>query len=219
VVAIVGYTNAGKSTLFNNLTDAEVLVEDRLFATLDSTVRKLSFPGGREALMSDTVGFVRRLPHELVEAFRSTLEEVNDADVLVHLVDGADRDPDRQIEAVRQVLRDIGAGEIEELLVVNKTDIAAPEAVERLLKLNPNAVAISAARGEGLTELNTAIVDRIDAGLVQVSLLIPYERGDALAAAHRLGEVIHQQHLDGGTALDLRLPAYALYEFEDFTAT
>jgi GTP-binding protein HflX len=219
VVAIVGYTNAGKSTLFNNLTDAEVLVEDRLFATLDSTVRKLSFPGGREALMSDTVGFVRRLPHELVEAFRSTLEEVNDADVLVHLVDGADRDPDRQIEAVRQVLRDIGAGEIEELLVVNKTDIAAPEAVERLLKLNPSAVAISAARGEGLTELNTAIVDRIDAGLVQVSLLIPYERGDALAAAHRLGEVIHQQHLDGGTALDLRLPAYALYEFEDFTAT
>jgi GTP-binding protein HflX len=216
VVAIVGYTNAGKSTLFNALTDAGVLVEDRLFATLDSTVRKLELPGGTEALMSDTVGFVRRLPHELVEAFRSTLEEVNDADVLVHLVDGADRDPDRQVEAVRQVLGEIGAGAIEELLVVNKIDIAAPEAVERLLKLNPNAIAVSAATGEGLDGLGTAILDRIEAGMVAVDLLIPYDRGDALAAAHRAGEVVHQEHMETGTAVGLRLPQAAIYEFAEF---
>ncbi len=216
VASIVGYTNAGKSTLFNALTDAGVLVENRLFATLDSTVRKLELPGGQEALMSDTVGFVRRLPHELVEAFRSTLEEVKDADVLVHLVDGADRDPDRQVEAVRQVLREIGAGDIEELLVVNKIDIAAPEAVERLLKLNPGAVAVSAATGEGREGLSAAIIERIEAGMVEVELLIPYERGDALAAAHRAGEVVSQEHLDGGTVLQMRVPPDAVFEFDEF---
>jgi GTP-binding protein HflX len=216
VVAIVGYTNAGKSTLFNALTDAGVLVEDRLFATLDSTVRKLELPRGTEALMSDTVGFVRRLPHELVEAFRSTLEEVTEADVLIHLVDGADRDPDRQVEAVRQVLREIGAGGMDELLVVNKTDIAPAEAVARLLELNPKAVAISAATGDGLDGLSQAIVDRIEAGLVEIDLLIPYERGDALAAAHRAGEVVRQDHQDGGTAVVLRVPPDAAFEFDPF---
>jgi GTP-binding protein HflX len=166
--------------------------------------------------MSDTVGFVRRLPHELVEAFRSTLEEVTEADVLIHLVDGADRDPDRQVEAVRQVLREIGAGGMDELLVVNKTDIAPAEAVARLLELNPKAVAISAATGDGLDGLSQAIVDRIEAGLVEIDLLIPYERGDALAAAHRAGEVVRQDHQDGGTAVVLRVPPDAAFEFDPF---
>ena len=218
LVAIAGYTNAGKSTLFNRLTDAGVLVEDRLFATLDSTVRKLQFPGGTEALVSDTVGFVRRLPTELVEAFRSTLEEVNDADLVVHLVDGADPDADRQIATVRQIMADIGAAELPELLVVNKTDIAEPAAVERLLALHPGAMAISATTGDGIDGFLDRVQTMLAAGTVEMSLVIPHDRGDALSELHRSAEILTQDHDGGGTIARARVPHDLAHRFEEFQA-
>jgi GTP-binding protein HflX len=204
-VALVGYTNAGKSTLFNALTNAGVLVEDRLFATLDSTVRKLSLAGPHEALVSDTVGFVRRLPHQLVEAFRSTLEEVAEADLLVHVVDAADEDPDRQMAAVRTVLSDIGAGDLPEIVALNKIDVADAAATQRLTRLHPQALAISAQTGEGIDTLLEAMSEMLMAGTSEVELVIPYDRGDVIAAIHRLGEVLTEEHLDGGTRLVARL--------------
>ncbi len=216
LIALVGYTNAGKSTLFNALTGATVLVEDQLFATLDSTVRRVELPANTSALLSDTVGFVRRLPHELVEAFRSTLEEVNQADLLLHVVDGADENPDRQIESVRQVLSEIGAAAIPELIVVNKSDIADAVAVDRLVRLYPGAVAISAARGDGLADLGEEAVQALSARVVEADFTVPYERGDALAALHRLGEVLDERHLDDATALRVRLPREELHTFADF---
>lgn len=218
VVTAVGYTNAGKSTLFNRLTDAEVLVEDRLFATLDSTIRKLEVPGAREAVMSDTVGFVRRLPHELVEAFRSTLEEVTQSDLLLHVVDAADEDPDRQIEAVRGVLAEIGAGDVPELVVINKADIADPVTLERLRSVYPGSVVVSAAEGQGIDELLEAVAAALQANTVEVELVIPYAQGQVLALAHQFGDVLSQDHADGGTRLKVRLPRSELYRFSDWTA-
>ncbi len=216
LVSIVGYTNAGKSTLFNRMTESDVLVENQLFATLDSTVRKIDLGEGHAALMSDTVGFVRRLPHELVEAFRSTLEEVNEADLLLHVVDSADEAPDRQMEAVRAVLREIGAGDIPELLVLNKADIAPAEAVARLQRLHEGAVVVSAMTGEGVETLQGAIVDALNAQTLEMELLVPYERGDVVAAVHRAGNVIEQDHADGGTSLRVRLPSADAYQFSEF---
>ena len=158
-VALAGNPNTGKTTLFNRLTDAHVLVEDRLFATLGSTVRRLDLPDGHRALMSDTVGFVRRLPHELVEAFRSTLDEAADADLLVHVVDADDPDPDGQIIAVRDVLNEIGAAEVPEILVFNKIDIAEPAVVQRLLNVYEGSVAVSSLTGEHISHVTAAIVD------------------------------------------------------------
>ncbi len=206
LVAIVGYTNTGKSTLFNRLTEASVLVEDRLFATLGSTVRKIELPEGHRALMSDTVGFVRRLPHEVVEAFRSTLEEAAEADLLLHVVDASDADPDGQIAAVREVLREIGAGDVGELLVFNKTDITGASVVRRLVTIHPDSVAVSALTGEGIDDLLPAIVDSLDAGTVALDLLVPYDRGDLVAALYDAGEVIGEKHENGGTLLTVRLP-------------
>jgi GTP-binding protein HflX len=216
LVSLVGYTNAGKSTLFNRMTEADVLVEDQLFATLDSTVRKLDLGEGHAALMSDTVGFVRRLPHELVEAFRSTLEEVSEADLLLHVVDAADEAPDQQMQAVRQVLREIGAGDIPELLALNKTDVAPAEAVERLRRLHPEAVAVSALTGDGAEQLRDAIVDALNAQTIELALRIPYDRGDVVAAVHRAGNVLGQDHADGGTELTVRMPAADAYQFAEF---
>ena len=216
LVSLVGYTNAGKSTLFNQMTEADVLVEDRLFATLDSTVRKLDLGEGHAALMSDTVGFVRRLPHELVEAFQSTLEEVTEADLLLHIVDAADEAPDQQMQAVRSVLREIGGGDLPELLILNKIDIATPEAVQRLRSLYPDAVAVSAVTGDGITELQTAIVKALNARTVELALLIPYERGDVVAAVHRAGHVLDHSHADGGTQITVRLPAADGSQFSEF---
>ena len=216
VIATVGYTNAGKSTLFNRLTDADVLVEDRLFATLDSTVRKLEIPGGQDAVMSDTVGFVRRLPHELVEAFRSTLEEVNKSDLLLHVVDAADEDPDRQIAAVRGVLGEIGAAGISELIVINKIDAADPVTVERLLSVYPGSLAISALDGRGIEELLDGIGDALSENSADVELLIPYDHGETLALAHRLGQVLSQEHADGGTSVKVRLPHSEIYRFANW---
>jgi len=206
IIAIVGYTNAGKSTLFNRLTDAGVLVEDRLFATLDSTVRKLALPHGHEALISDTVGFVRDLPHELIEAFMSTLEEVADADLLIHVVDASDADPDHQLVSVRTVLAEIGADGIDELIVFNKIDVTDAATVRRLRALHPQAVFISAARGDGIEQLLEASVAGLDAKTVELRLQIPYDRGDVLAELHEAGDVLDVEHAPSGTEITVRLP-------------
>lgn len=216
LISLVGYTNAGKSTMFNLLTDAGVLVEDRLFATLDSTIRRVELPEGSPVLVSDTVGFVRNLPHQLVEAFRSTLEEVNQADLLIHIIDGADPDPDRQIGAVHSVLHEIEAADIPEVLVVNKTDIADPIAVKRLLALHPGAVATSALAGTGIEDLAAAVTARLAAATDEVDLVIPYDRGDLVALAHQIGWVTTEEHTDAGTRLAAQVPSTELHRFADF---
>jgi GTP-binding protein HflX len=215
-VSIVGYTNAGKSTLLNALTDAGTLVQDQLFATLDSTVRRLELPDGRAIVIADTVGFVRRLPHNLVEAFQSTLAEVNDSDLLVHLVDATDEDPAGQIEAVETVLEEIGASEVPQILVFNKIDAVDPHTLNRLRNLWPDAVFISAQTGEGLLDLQAAISEAVSKDLVTLSLSIPYHRGDVVAAAHRLGEVVEEKHDAEGTILDVRVPKRATGRFDEF---
>ena len=191
-MAIVGYTNAGKSTLLNRLTDAGVLVEDRLFATLDATTRRLDLPGGEKVLLTDTVGFIRKLPHQLVEAFKSTLSVASDADLLVHVVDASALDPEGNIDAVRTVLREIDADEVPVLYAFNKSDLAPSEAA-RLAKVHEGAVAFSATTGEGVEELLLTIAARLRALTTVVELAVPYDRGDVLAAVHREGEVLSEQ--------------------------
>ena len=213
-VSLVGYTNAGKSRLLNTLTDAGVLVENRLFATLDPRTRRLQLPGGETVLVSDTVGFVRKLPHQLVEAFRSTLEVVAESDLLVHLVDASAPDPGAQIDAVRTVLAEIGAGDVPELLAFNKADLS-PEA-KRLADLHPGAVAISAATGEGLGALTEAMADRLRARTAAVELVVPYDRGDVLAAVHREGEVLEETPRDGATRVLARLDRVGRARFSEF---
>jgi GTPase len=215
-VALVGYTNAGKSTLLNRLTSAGVLVEDQLFSTLDPTTRKLRLPGGETVLLTDTVGFVRKLPHQLVEAFRSTLEDVVDADLLVHVVDGASPTAGQQIAAVREVLREIGAAELPELLVVNKLDVAGPDAIDDLLAANAGAVAVSAATSEGVDKLREALGDRLRALDRIVELAVPYERGDVMAALHRAGEVLVEVHGDRETRVRARIPDAGVSRFAEF---
>ena len=188
-VAIVGYTNAGKSSLLNRLTDAGVLVEDRLFATLDPTTRRLSLPGGEPVLLTDTVGFVRNLPHGLIEAFKGTLEVAARADYLVHVVDASAPDPEGQIAAVRTVLDEIDAASVPELLVVNKSDLA-PEEAKQLAFDHPGSVAVSARTGEGIDVFLTTLAERLRTLTAIVELTIPYERGDVLASVHREGEVV-----------------------------
>jgi GTP-binding protein HflX len=203
-VAIVGYTNAGKSTLLNHLTDAGVLVENRLFATLDPTTRRLALPGGEPVLVSDTVGFVRRLPHGLVESFKSTLEVAVLGDLLIHVVDSTAVDPAGQILAVREVLTDIGAGDVPELLVFNKVDMAS-DVAEELVASHPGSVAISAVTGAGIDDLLRTIGDRMRAISVVVELLIPYDRGDIVASVHREGEVVSTANEENGMRIRARL--------------
>ncbi|HEU4841521.1 MAG TPA: GTPase HflX [Ilumatobacteraceae bacterium] len=188
-VTIVGYTNAGKSTLLNTLTDAGVLSEDRLFATLDPTTRRLALPGGEPVLLTDTVGFVRRLPHGLVESFKSTLEVATRADYLVHVVDASAADPEGQIDAVREVLAEIDAAAVPELLVFNKADLAGGEA-KRLVDDHPGSVAVSAVTGEGVDVFLRTLADRLRSITTVVELAVPYDRGDVLASIHREGEVV-----------------------------
>ena len=203
-VSIVGYTNAGKSTLMNRLTQAGVLVENRLFATLDPTTRRLALPGGEPVLLSDTVGFVRRLPHALVEAFKSTLEVAAQSDLLVHVVDGSAVDPEGQIAAVREVLGEIGALGVPELLVINKAD-ADRDGATRVARDHEGSVVVSAATGEGIDVLLRTIADRMRALATVVELLVPYERGDVLAAIHREGEVVSTANEEHGTRVRARL--------------
>lgn len=205
-VSIVGYTNAGKSSLLNRLTGAGVLVEDALFATLDPTVRKSQTQEGRVYTLADTVGFVRHLPHELVESFRSTLEEAGDADLLVHVVDGSHPDPEGQLTAVRAVLADIGAGGVREVVAVNKSDAADPMVVARLLRSEPHAVAVSARTGAGIDKLRALIESELPQPPVEVDALVPYDHGELVARVHTVGEVLSVDHEAEGTRVRARVP-------------
>ena len=203
-VAIVGYTNAGKSSILNRLTSAGVLVENRLFATLDPTTRRLALPGGEPVLLSDTVGFVRRLPHGLIEAFKSTLEVAVTSDLLLHVVDASAVDPNGQIAAVREVLAEIGANKVPELLVINKADLN-PDEAKRLVYENHGSVAFSAMTGEGIADLLLAIGDRMRALTTVIELLIPYDRGDIVATVHREGEVVSTYNEEHAMRIRARL--------------
>jgi len=215
-VSLVGYTNAGKSTLLNQLTDAGVLVENRLFATLDPRTRRLELAGGEAVLLSDTVGFVRKLPHQLVEAFRSTLEVLKESDLLVHVVDSAADDPDEQIEAVRTVLAEIGADRVPELLAFNKSDMG--EGAKRLTGRYPGSVELSALTGEGVDVLLQVIGDRLRVLAKVVELVIPYDRGDVLAAVHREGEVLVESHEETGARIRVRVDDAGAARFREFVA-
>ena len=205
-VSIAGYTNAGKSSLLNVLTGAGVLVEDALFATLDPTTRRAQTADGRIFTYSDTVGFVRHLPHQLIEAFRSTLEEVGESDLLVHVVDGSHPDPEQQVRSVHEVLGEVGADAITELLVVNKIDAADEETLLRLKRLWPAALFVSARTGAGIDDLRLAVEARLPRPSVELRVLVPYDRGDLVAAAHERGEVLSADHRDAGTELWVRVP-------------
>jgi GTPase len=217
-VVIAGYTNAGKSSLLNQLTGAGVLVEDALFATLDPAVRRARTASGRPLTLTDTVGFVRHLPHQLVEAFRSTLEETADADLILHVVDGSDPDPEAQITAVRDVLAEIGAAEVPELVVINKSDAADPIVVERLRHREKNCVLISARTGAGLDELRDVLEEALPHRDREVRALVPYSRGDLVARAHEEGEVTRVGHGADGTELEARVPPALAAELEQFSA-
>jgi GTP-binding protein HflX len=217
-VAIVGYTNAGKSTLLNRLTDAGVLVEDRLFATLDATTRRLTLPGGEPVLLIDTVGFITKLPHGLVEAFKSTLEVVADADLLVHVVDSSSPDPMGQMAAVRDVLHEIKASTVPEVLAFNKADLA-PDDAERLVRAHPGSVAFSALTGEGIEPLLLTIGDRLRAQSHVVELLVPFDRGDVLASVHREGEVLDEAAGDLGMSVRARLDDASAHRLRDWVVS
>ncbi len=214
-VAIAGYTNAGKSSLLNRLTGAGVLVEDSLFATLDPTVRRAHTPDGRLFTLADTVGFVRHLPHQLVEAFRSTLEEVGDADLILHVVDGSHPDPESQLAAVREVIGDIeGARDIPEIVVINKADAADPVVLAQLTAKESHTVVVSARTGAGLDELRAVIERELPRFDQEVRLLVPYERGDLISRAHKEGEVLGVEHTGDGTVLHARVLPGLLAELE-----
>ena len=200
-IAIAGYTNAGKSSLLNRITGAGVLVENALFATLDPTIRRASTPDGREFTLADTVGFVRQLPTQLVEAFRSTLEEVTGADLVLHVVDGSHSDPEGQLSTVRAVLGEVGAHDLPELVVVNKADAADPDVLHRLLSANPGAIAVSARTGRGIDELMERIAVLLPKPDVEVEVLLPFSRGDLVHRVHEQGQVLKEDHTGNGTQL------------------
>ena len=206
-VAIAGYTNAGKSSLLNRMTDAGVLVDDSLFATLDPTTRRTTTADGRVYTMSDTVGFVRHLPHQLVEAFRSTLEEVADSDLILHVVDGAHADPEGQLAAVREVLAEIGADKVPELVVINKSDAADPMVLARLRQREPHSVVVSAKTGEGIADALLAVEADLPRPGIAFEAMLPYERGDLLNKIHENGEVAFIEHTGDGTVVKGRVHA------------
>ena len=215
-IAIAGYTNAGKSTMLNRLTGADVLVADQLFATLDPTTRRLALPSGRRATASDTVGFVSKLPHDLVEAFRSTLEEVNQADVIVHIADAASLDLEEQITAVRSVLHQIGGGDIPEVLALNKIDQLGGSERARLARRFQGSVPVSAITGEGAQGLLEAIEAAIPRPPVDITLLVPYGREDITAGLYREAEVVSTELEDGGTRVHARVDLRQLARVREF---
>ena len=198
-VAIVGYTNAGKSSLLNRITGAGVLVENALFATLDPTTRRSQTDDGRVFTLTDTVGFVRHLPHDLVEAFRSTLEESVDADLLLHVVDASDPAPQGQIDAVRTVLSEIGASAVPEQLVFNKADRADATTLMMLRANYPDAVVTSARTGSGIDELCDVIAERLPKPEVPVDIVVPYSRGDLVDRVHKEALIHSIEHVEQGT--------------------
>jgi GTP-binding protein HflX len=224
-MSLVGYTNAGKSTLLNRLCGADVLVEHRLFSTLDPRTRQLDLPGGETLLVTDTVGFVRKLPHQVVEAFRSTLEVVAESDLLVHVVDGSAPDFEGQVDAVRTVLAEIGADGLPELLVVNKADaMTAPtcyggEEARRLLAAHAGSVMVSARTGDGIEELLVAMADRLRVGDRVTELVIPWERGDVRAAVHREGEIVGEVPGERSTRIQVVLDDVGRSRFREFLAS
>ena len=207
-VAIAGYTNAGKSSLLNRITRAGVLVENALFATLDPTVRKSVTPDGRPYTIADTVGFVRNLPHQLVEAFRSTLEEVGESDVIVHVVDGAHPDPAAQLATVRDVIGDVGARELPEVVAINKSDLLDDDARLLLRGLAPDAVFVSAKTGEGIDELRARIATLLPNPEIELTVVVPYDRGDLVSLLHDRGRILETSYEEGGT----RVHAFATPE-------
>jgi GTP-binding protein HflX len=213
-VALVGYTNAGKSSLLNRLTDADVLVEDRLFATLDATTRKLALPGGETVFATDTVGFVRKLPHQLVTAFKTTLDVVRDADLLVHVVDGSGPDPTGSMAAVREVLEEIGAGDVPELLVFNKSDQGS--GAERLAERYEGSVATSAHSGHQIDLVMATIGDRVRSMTELAELVVPWDRGDVLASVHREGQVLSESAEEHGMRLRARLEPSSLGALREY---
>lgn len=204
-VAIAGYTNAGKSSLLNRLTGAGVLVENALFATLDPTVRRAETPTGRVYTLADTVGFVRHLPHHLVEAFRSTMEEVGDSDLILHVVDGSHPAPEEQLAAVREVFRDVGAVNVPEIVVINKADAADPLVLQRLLRVEKHSIAVSARSGEGMEQLLALIESELPRPQVEIEVLVPYTHGGLVSRVHGEGEVLSEEHAPEGTLLKARV--------------
>ena len=217
-VAIAGYTNAGKSSLLNRLTGAGVLVENQLFATLDPTVRRAETADGRVYTLADTVGFVRQLPTQLVEAFRSTLEEVGEADLLLHVVDGSHPDPEGQISAVRGVLADVDAADVKEVIVVNKADAADPEVLDRLRRHEKHCLVVSARTGLGIDALRDLIADELPRPRIDVDVLLPYDRGDLVSRIHEEAEVLASEHTEAGTRLQARVHADLASELAAYAA-
>ena len=215
-VVIAGYTNAGKSSLLNRLTNAGVLVENALFATLDPTVRRAETPDGRLYTLADTVGFVRHLPHQLVEAFRSTLEEVGESDILLHVVDASHPDPEGQILAVREVLGEVDADDVREIVVLNKADAADPLVLERLQRREPGSVVVSARTGQGIERLRELISAELPRPDVEMRVLVPYERGDVVSRVHETGEVVSSEHHPTGTFLHARVSQELAADLEQF---
>lgn len=216
LASIVGYTNAGKSTLLNKLTGAEVLAENKLFATLDPTTRRLKLPTNQNVLLSDTVGFIRKLPHDLVEAFKATLEEVVQADLLLHVIDASHPQVDEQIESVNNVLEEIGAKEKATLLVFNKIDKAPKEVVDRLLRNHHPAVAVSARTGEGIEELLNALGGEIRPIRDYLELSVPYEAYDVIARLHSVGQVMEKDYNGATAKFKARIPPHLHSEFAPF---
>lgn len=216
-VAIAGYTNAGKSSLLNALTNAGVLVENALFATLDPTVRQTRTSDGRIYTLTDTVGFVRHLPHQLVDAFRSTLEEVKDADLIVHVVDGSHPDPFEQIRAVREVIAEIGGADIPEIIAINKVDVADPAIIMQILRTEKNSYAFSARTGFGIEGLLLAIEKSLPVLLIEIDVTIPYGRGDLISAIHQRGEIISEEYVPEGTAIHARVDAALAQQVNEAT--
>ncbi len=215
-VAIVGYTNVGKSTLLNALTGSRVAAENRLFATLDPTTRQLALPGNRKLLLTDTVGFIRRLPHALVEAFKATLEEVIVADLLIHVLDATSPQFERHRATTLEVLAELGAADRPMLTVFNKTDAADPARLREARRLEPGALFISAKTGAGLDELRQACDEAVGRGMDSTELLVPHDRYDVIARLHQLGQVHTQEHKKGGVLISGRFPAAQAGYFRPF---
>jgi GTP-binding protein HflX len=216
-VAIAGYTNAGKSSLLNRLTNAGVLVQNALFATLDPTVRRSETSDGRTYTLSDTVGFVKHLPHDLIDAFKSTLEEVSGADVIVHVVDGSHADPLGQIKAVRGVIADVGGAKIPEIIALNKADIADPQVIAQVLIQEPDAYLISVHSGVGIEKLIRAIESSLPRPRIEIRTVLPYERGDLVSQIHEHGEILSQEYLPEGTSLHALVDGSLAHALEKYS--